>query len=278
MIVLLVLRGNETSWTSWSWYFYSPSKTITWQTLSCPFVRQVNSHVVAAGTLKVQYLWKKKKKNKKKKKIKKHQRRKMYRYYAKNTRLSGHWPCWHSLIKYGGFNFRFTVKTCFKMIEQAFQVLVVKADFEGFRLECKYRRTSNGSDTNGSFTMANSNSFLCPYEILPIAPENKFSTHNIQFHDQYTVILQKSENTSLNYRYLLPDLALWLTLSGSSYPYLEQISMVPKMFEPLKFDCSRKTRKIVPSGGNCNGTPSDTWTCSIVSFIIPWLVLDGLVV
>ena len=42
---------------------------------------------------------------------------------------------------------------------------------------------------------------------------------------------------SLNYRYLLPDLAPWLTLSGSNYPCLEQFSMVPKMFEPLKFDC-----------------------------------------
>ena len=47
----------------------------------------------------------------------------------------------------------------------------------------------------------------------------------------------KKKNT-LNYRYLLPDLVPWLTLSGSNYPYLEQISMVPKMFEPLKFDCT----------------------------------------
>ena len=29
----------------------------------------------------------------------------------------------------------------------------------------------------------------------------------------------------------------WLTLSGSNYPCLERISMVPKMFEPLRFDC-----------------------------------------
>ena len=27
-----------------------------------------------------------------------------------------------------------------------------------------------------------------------------------------------------------------LALSGSNYPYLEQISMVTKIFEPLKFD------------------------------------------
>ena len=32
----------------------------------------------------------------------------------------------------------------------------------------------NSSNTNGSFTMANSNSFLSPYEILPIAQENKY--------------------------------------------------------------------------------------------------------
>ena len=34
-----------------------------------------------------------------------------------------------------------------------------------------------------------------------------------------------------------PDLALLLTLTGSNYPCLELISMVPKVFEPLKFDC-----------------------------------------
>ena len=32
----------------------------------------------------------------------------------------------------------------------------------------------NGSNTDGSFTMANSNYFLSPYEILPIAQENKY--------------------------------------------------------------------------------------------------------
>ena len=34
-----------------------------------------------------------------------------------------------------------------------------------------------------------------------------------------------------------PDLALSSTLSGSNYPCLELIFMVPKVFEPLKFDC-----------------------------------------
>ena len=32
----------------------------------------------------------------------------------------------------------------------------------------------NGSNTNGSFTMANSNSFFSPNEILPITQENKY--------------------------------------------------------------------------------------------------------
>ena len=32
----------------------------------------------------------------------------------------------------------------------------------------------NSSNTDGSFTMANSNSFLSPYVILPLAQENKY--------------------------------------------------------------------------------------------------------
>ena len=55
---------------------------------------------------------------------------------------------------------------------------------------------------------------------------------------QHTIVLKKIKKISLNYRYLLPELVPWLTLSGSNYPCLEQISMVPKMFEPLRFDCS----------------------------------------
>ena len=35
-----------------------------------------------------------------------------------------------------------------------------------------------------------------------------------------------------------PDLALWFTLISSNYPNLEDIFMVPKLLEPLKFDCS----------------------------------------
>ena len=36
------------------------------------------------------------------------------------------------------------------------------------------QKNLNSSNTDGSFTMANSNTFLSPYEILPTAPENKY--------------------------------------------------------------------------------------------------------
>ena len=39
------------------------------------------------------------------------------------------------------------------------------------------------------------------------------------------------------------DLVLLSTLNGSNYPYLELIFMVPKVFEPLKFDCNRFSGK-----------------------------------
>ena len=125
-----------------------------------------------------------------------------------------------------------------------------------------YRLQSNlnNSNTDGSFTMVHSNSFLSPYEILPIAQEKKkkkkkkknreislfylcvlirfailMSELNIQF------LLKKKkkkiDQIFLNYRNSLPDLVAWLTLCGSNYPYLDQISMVPKMFEPLKCNC-----------------------------------------
>ena len=37
----------------------------------------------------------------------------------------------------------------------------------------KLQSNLNSSNTDGSFTMVNSNSFLSPFEILPIAQENK---------------------------------------------------------------------------------------------------------
>ena len=96
-------------------------------------------------------------------------------------------------------------------------------DILGFTLQSNL----NSSNTDGSFTMANSNSFLSPYEILPLAQENKylgkFSYFIMKFfvccvyslesphrgdsneYTQHTTIVKEIKK-SLNYRYLLPDL------------------------------------------------------------------------
>ena len=37
-----------------------------------------------------------------------------------------------------------------------------------------------------------------------------------------------------------PDLALLLTLISLNYPCLKHVFMVPKVFQPLKLDCSSK--------------------------------------
>ena len=50
---------------------------------------------------------------------------------------------------------------------------------------------------------------------------------------QYTYMLKNRKYISIMH----PDLALRLTLTGSNYPCLELIFMVPKVFEPLKFYC-----------------------------------------
>ena len=99
--------------------------------------------------------------------------------------------------------------------------------------------------------------FFSPYKILPNAQENKYlgifflfyhgivccvyslelpHQGNSNEYTQHTIIVLKIEKISLNYRYLFPELVPWLTLSGSNYPCLKWISMVPKMFEPLRFD------------------------------------------
>ena len=52
-------------------------------------------------------------------------------------------------------------------------ILIV--DFNStFVSSCKLQSNLNSSNIDGSFTMANSNSFLSPYEILPLAQENKY--------------------------------------------------------------------------------------------------------
>ena len=44
-----------------------------------------------------------------------------------------------------------------------------------------------------------------------------------------------------------PGLALLSTLTGSNYPCLELILMVPKVFEPLKFDCTGRAVALSPA-------------------------------
>ena len=44
----------------------------------------------------------------------------------------------------------------------------------GFNAIFRVQSNLNSSNTDDSFTMANSNSFLSPYEILPLAQENKY--------------------------------------------------------------------------------------------------------
>ena len=55
----------------------------------------------------------------------------------------------------------------------------------------------------------------------------------IRIASQPTFILQKIKEILI----MSPDLALLSTLIGSNFPCLEQIFMVPKVFEPLKFYC-----------------------------------------
>ena len=45
------------------------------------------------------------------------------------------------------------------------------------------------------------------------------------------------------------DLPLLSTLTGSNYPCLELIFMVPKVFDPLKFDCKRILNTLLTANG-----------------------------
>ena len=73
----------------------------------------------------------------------------------------------------------------------------------------KIQSNFNGSNTDGSFTMAYSNSFLSLYGIFPIAQENKLGEiflcyyeivccSNSNEYTQHTIILLKIENISIN--------------------------------------------------------------------------------
>ena len=107
-------------------------------------------------------------------------------------------------------------------------------------------RTIN-SNPDDSFTIAHSNLFLSLYKILAIAPENKYLRNYFLFYHEIVCCVYSSELPHYyveDQKYfptlspdLLPDLAQWFTLNGLNYPYLEQISMVPNMFESLRFYC-----------------------------------------
>ena len=117
----------------------------------------------------------------------------------------------------------------------------------------------SGSNTDGSFTVDDSNSFCQSLQNSSNSSRKQiFRDFFLFYHGivccvytlesphrgdsneytQHTIIVLKIEIISLNYRYLLPNLVPWLTLSGSNYPCLERISMVPKTFEPFRFDCT----------------------------------------
>ena len=58
------------------------------------------------------------------------------------------------------------------IIRLNFKSIVMKFDFSAISYFCQsfiIQPNLNSSNTDGSFIMANSNSFLSPYEILPIA-------------------------------------------------------------------------------------------------------------
>ena len=115
----------------------------------------------------------------------------------------------------------------------------------------------DSSSTDGSFTMANSNSFLSPYVNSSDSWRKQIFREIFSFYHDIVCCLYSLESlieailmNTFNIQLLcikskrcpkLSPFASWsdamINLQGSNYQYLEQISMIPKMFEPLKFDC-----------------------------------------
>ena len=130
----------------------------------------------------------------------------------------------------------------------------------------KIQSNLNSSNTDGSFTMANSNSILSPYEILPLGQENKslwkFSyfimklyvvcTHLNCLIKAILMSILKIQLLCRKWKKKIPKLllfaswpgaminpqwlelptyiqAIWVTLSGSNYP---------DIFKPLRIDCT----------------------------------------
>ena len=60
----------------------------------------------------------------------------------------------------------------------------------------------NSSNTDGSFTMANSNPVLSPYEILPLAQENKYLGKFCYFIMKLYVVIEGILMSTLNIQLL----------------------------------------------------------------------------
>ena len=68
-----------------------------------------------------------------------------------------------------------------------------------------------------------------------------------------------------------------ITLSGSHYPCLERISMVPKTFEPLRFDCINPVKRYdnvrcrwqtIRRNGMYNGVKLVAFICSSIPVVL----------
>ena len=64
------------------------------------------------------------------------------------------------------------VKRLALQITKAYSFAVINYGVMGPQLKT-IQYNLNGSNTDGSFTVDDSNSFFSPYKILPVAPENK---------------------------------------------------------------------------------------------------------
>ena len=145
----------------------------------------------------------------------------------------------------------------------------------------------NGSNTDGSFSTAVSNSFSSPLTknhpaadlgLIRVIFVFKlkmvycvFSLESPRWGDsnentQHTFMLKKWKITPI----LPPDLELWLTLIRSNYPCLEHNFIVPKVFEPLKFYCNFQTGTPDLSHTIICTPPQDSYStiCFSLKFII----------
>ena len=114
--------------------------------------------------------------------------------------------------------------------------------------QCKLNHDDLNND--GSFTLDDSSSFLVPSKFFREPNKTNILGNVLMLSRKYMLytfiriisIISTLNIQLLNRRskrlskllHLHPDLALWLTLSGSNYPCLEYISMVP---ETLRFYC-----------------------------------------